>query len=101
MEKAYNKLVRDKIPEIIENNGEKPFIKILTEEDAYNKGINTALEKVNLTLSDNEGILLKKVLKKEVNDSTIYLEIFIVTKENIGMLQVVEEEIKNGVESNS
>jgi len=76
-------------------------VKKLSEEEAYNKGINTALEKVKLKLLDNEEILLKKVLKKEVNDSTIYLEIFIVTKENIGELQVVSEEINYGVESNT
>ncbi|MBE6156522.1 MAG: hypothetical protein E7161_02130 [Firmicutes bacterium] len=83
---------------------EKEYItetKILSEEEAYNKGINKALEKVNLTLEDNEEILLKKVLKKDVNDSKIYLEIFIVTKENIGVLQVVREEVENGVESNT
>lgn len=83
---------------------EKEYItktKILTEEEAYNKGINKALEKVKLTLDNNEEILYKKVLKKDINDSTIYLEIFIVTKENIGVLQVVEEEAESGVESNT
>lgn len=70
--------------------------KILSEEIAYKKGINTALEKVKMKLSDNEEILLKKVLKKDVNNSTIYLEIFIVTKENIGVLQVVSEESNYG-----
>ena len=83
---------------------EKEYInvtKILTEQEAYEKGINTAIEKVNLQLAENEKILLKKVLKKEVNDSTIYLEIFIVTKENIGELQVVQEEVENGIESSN
>ena len=42
---------------------------------------------------DEEEILYQKVLKKEVNNSTIYIEIFVVTKENIGVLQVVEENI--------
>jgi len=64
----------------------------LTEEEAFDKGINLVVEKVKLLLEKDESILLKKVLKKEINDSTIYLEIFIVTKENIGQLQVVEEE---------
>lgn len=33
MEKIYNKLVRDNIPEIIHNNGEKPIIRILSDEE--------------------------------------------------------------------
>ena len=32
MEQVYDKLVRDKIPEIIEANGEKPIIRILSDE---------------------------------------------------------------------
>ncbi len=56
----------------------------LSEDEAYNKALKLAEEKVKLKLKENEGILYKKVLKKELNDSTIYLEVFIVTKENIG-----------------
>ena len=69
----------------------KLLIKKLTEKEAYNKGINKAIEKIELLLDEDEEILLKKVLKKDVNDSTIYLEIFVVTKENIGLMQVVKE----------
>ena len=73
---------------------EKEYViktKHMSEQEAYDKGINTALEKVNLKLAEEEEILYKKVLKKVVNDSTIYLEIFVVTKENIGELQIIEE----------
>ena len=42
---------------------------------------------------------MKKVLKKQVNDSTIYLEIFIVTKENIGVVKVVEGVNPNDTQS--
>ena len=33
MEKTYNKLVRDNIPNIIKSNGETPIIRILTNEE--------------------------------------------------------------------
>ncbi len=64
-------------------------VRELSEEEAYTKGINLALEKINLTLAEDEEIILKKVLKNTVNDSTIYLEVFIVTKENIGYVLVL------------
>ena len=42
--KTYNKLVRDKIPEIIKNNGAKTVnTKILSDEE-YLKSLNTKLE---------------------------------------------------------
>ena len=33
MEQIYNKLVRDNIPDIIHNNGEKPITRILSNEE--------------------------------------------------------------------
>lgn len=42
MKKTYNKLVRDKIPEIIKNNGEIPKIRILNDEE-YKKELELKL----------------------------------------------------------
>lgn len=42
MEKIYNKLVRDKIPNIIKSNGETPIIRILDEFE-YKKELETKL----------------------------------------------------------
>lgn len=42
MGRTYNKLVRDRIPEIIEGNGEKPVIRILDEVD-YKTELETKL----------------------------------------------------------
>jgi len=66
-------------------------IKILSEKEAYNRAISKALKKFKLKLDADEKILLQKVLKNKVNNSTIYLEIFVVTKENIGKTIVVLE----------
>ena len=37
MERTYNKLVRDNIPNIIKNNGETPITRILTNEEYKQK----------------------------------------------------------------
>lgn len=42
MERIYNKLVRDKIPNIIEEKGETPIIKILNENE-YKKELEKKL----------------------------------------------------------
>ena len=41
--RSYNKLVRDNIPNIISKNGEKPIIRVLTDEE-YIRELNLKIE---------------------------------------------------------
>ena len=53
MSKKYGKLVRDKIPEIIKNNGEEPITRILNAEE-YKKELEIKLlEECNEVLEAN------------------------------------------------
>lgn len=63
----------------------------LNEEEAYEKAFKDGVDKIQNNLSKDEEILVKKVLKKSIFDSTIYLELFVVTKEEIGEVEIVEE----------
>ncbi|MBE6563648.1 MAG: phosphoribosyl-ATP pyrophosphohydrolase [Ruminococcaceae bacterium] len=47
MKRTYNKLVRDRIPEIIEAKGEKPVTKILTDEEYWSSLFEKALEELD------------------------------------------------------
>ncbi len=61
--------------------------KVYSEEEALNKGLEEASLKIEATLEAKERILEKKVLKKEVNDSTMSIEVFVVVLENIAKTQ--------------
>lgn len=50
MGQIYNKLVRDRIPEIIEANGEKPIIRILEENEYKGELEKKLLEEYNEVL---------------------------------------------------
>lgn len=51
--KVYNKLVRDKIPEIMINGGSKPVIHILNDAEYLTELHKKLLEEVNEYLLDN------------------------------------------------
>lgn len=64
MEQIYNKLVRDNIPDIIKNNGEKPVFRILSDAEYWEyllKKDVEELEEVRLANDINE-------CKKELAD---------------------------------
>lgn len=59
MGKVYNKLVRDRIPEIIEGNGEKPVVRILDEVEykgELEKKLNEEYQEVLGTTTSEERI---------------------------------------------
>lgn len=65
----------------------------LTEKEAYEKGIKMTIDKINMRLDKDEAILEKKVLKNVVNDSTMVIDIFVVTKEKINKTVSAEVEL--------
>ena len=54
MEKTFNKLVRDNIPQIIESNGEKAFTRILSDEE-YKKELEKKLNEEYLEVLSSSG----------------------------------------------
>lgn len=63
MNKVYNKLVRDNIPEIIKNNGEIPEIEILDDETYYKKLQEKLVEEVNEYIVDDDTNEIADVLE--------------------------------------
>lgn len=67
----------------------------LSEVEALNYGLKLVENKMKLKLKENEYIIEKKVLKNTIKDSTMLLEVFVVTKENISEVVTVEEGSNN------
>ena len=62
MKKNYNKLVRDNIPDIIEQNGEKPVIEFLNNNDYKKELLNKLKEECNEVISaENQEELLNEL----------------------------------------
>ena len=68
MEKIYNKLVRDKIPEIIENDGETPEVRVLNDNE-YKKELEKKLKE------EYEEVLLAKDKKERLEELADMLEV--------------------------
>lgn len=63
--KYYNKLIRDKIPEIIKKNNQIPKIKILNKSEFINALFKKLTEEIKEVI---EAKADKKELKKEIGD---------------------------------
>lgn len=89
--KPFFHLFGQEISFVIQHEVEKEKKKY-TEEEATNLAIEKALEKIESTLGEKERIIDKKVLKKEQNNSTMNVEIFVSVKESIGEVQEFNKE---------
>ena len=54
MEKVFNKLVRDNIPDIILKNGQTPITRVLNDEEYKSELLKKLLEETNEVLSSKE-----------------------------------------------
>lgn len=89
MNKIFNKLVRDKIPKIIESNGEHALTEILDNESFENEINNKLLEEVKEVIESKT----KEELKEELAD---LLEVILKKAEinNIKFSEIEEVRIK-------
>ena len=70
----------------------------INENEAYKEAIKRSENKIKSKLNDNEYIISKKVLKKEVFRSKMNIEVFFKVYENIGVTSnIVEKDDLNGV----
>ena len=53
MERTFNKLVRDKIPEIIQKNGEESIVRVLSDNEFKDELYKKLLEESNEVLASN------------------------------------------------
>lgn len=63
----------------------------IDQNEAIKIGLEQSKEKVKLKLQDTDSIITEKILQKVVNNSTIELEVFIVTNENIATKNILME----------
>ncbi len=73
---------------------------VLSEDEAYNEAINRSVSMIEKSLSGDEYIISKKVLKKEVNSSKIDLEVFFKVYEKIGVTSEISDIGEENGESN-
>lgn len=73
-------------------NEYKNIVKHYDEQMAINKALEIAREKVNLKLKNGDKVINEKVLQNSLIDSTMNIDIFIITEENIGSIVEVERD---------
>ena len=70
----------------------------LSEKEALEEALKLSNDKIKLKLNEKESIITQKVLKKSINNSTMYVEIFTTTNEVISKIEKSEIEEEKEVE---
>lgn len=95
----YQKLVRDNIPKIIEENSEKPIVRILDDEEYKRELLKKLVEESNETL---ESINDKEELMKEIGDVqeviSAIINAFELSVDDIDVLRLKRKEKRGGFE---
>jgi predicted house-cleaning noncanonical NTP pyrophosphatase (MazG superfamily) len=87
MSRVYNKLVRDKIPEIMQSDGEIPEIEILND-DKYEKALNKKL------LEECSELLNAKEKKSKIEEVADILEVLNGMAKSIGVKMKEIEKVR-------
>lgn len=86
------KLVYEKQEEI------KIVDQILTEEQAINKAIEKGIEQINMELEEDEYIIKNKVLKADIKENEVSVDIFFSVYEDItDYAEIVEEQVPENI----
>jgi len=97
MRQEHNKLVRDKIPEIIEQNGDSATVHILNNDEYKKALLKKLVEEADETLNAGAD---KDELKKEISDVLEVLdyiiESFELEKKEIEKIKTIRKEKRGG-----
>ena len=69
---------------------ERKCISVIPITKIINKALSLTDEKMKAILQDTDEVTLKKVLKKNKNDSTMDIDVFVITMEEIGEQKLIE-----------
>ena len=69
---------------------ERKCISVIPITKIINKALSLTDEKMKAILQDTDEVTLKKVLKKTKNDSTMDIDVFVITMEEIGEQKLIE-----------
>lgn len=71
---------------------------ILTEEQAINKAIEKGIEQINMELEADEHIIKNKVLKVDIKENEVSVDIFFSIYEDItDYAEIVEEQVPENI----